>query len=93
MTERSAKNVASAFAFVSALLIPIAPFLGVPVLTPTLFGGSTLVMIYLIANPRLLIGSHAEQRQVVRSGPAVPIALVLGILLMIIGLLQAALTP
>lgn len=89
MTEGSAKYVANAFAVVSALFVPIASYVHMGPFTPTCFAGASMAMIYAAANPKLLIVSRSEWKSVASGGTVAPIALVLGALLMIIGLIEA----
>jgi hypothetical protein len=89
VNERTAKYVAYGFATVSALLVPVTSFVNMAPLNSTVFAGGTLVMVYLAANPRLLIANRAEHKEVVRRGLAIPLALGLGTLLMVIGVVEA----
>jgi hypothetical protein len=89
VSERTAKYFAYGFATVSALLVPVTSFINMAPLNSTVFAGGTLVMVYLASNPRLLVADRVEQREVVRAGLAIPLALYLGTLLMIIGVLEA----
>jgi len=92
MNERKAKYIASGFATVSALLVPVASFINMSPLNTTGLAGATLVMVYFAANARLLVTSRAEWREVLRHGTAIPIAFILGALLMVIGVIEAVAT-
>jgi hypothetical protein len=92
MSERTAKYVASAFAAVSALFVPIASLVDMRPLNPTALAGATLVIVYFAANPQLLVTPRAEWQQVSRRGTNARIAFVLGALLIIIGLIKAVVT-
>ena len=89
MTERGTKIVIYVFAVGSALFVPLSSYIKIGVLTPTMYAGVTLVMVYFAANPRLLNSSRAEWKDEIQQGPAAPIALFLGILLVIIGVIEA----
>ncbi len=54
MTERGTKIVIYVFAVGSALFVPLSSYIKIGVLTPTMYAGVTLVMVYFAANPRLL---------------------------------------
>ena len=77
------------FAVGSALFIPLSAHMKIGVLTPTIYAGFTLVMVYFSANPQLLNTSHSEWRKETQQSPAIPIALFLGVGLMIIGVIEA----
>jgi hypothetical protein len=89
VNERTAKYFAYGFATASALLVPVASFINMTPLNSTVFAGGTLVMVYFAANPRLLLADRVGRTEVVRAGLAIPFALYLGSLLMIIGALEA----
>ena len=89
MNERTAMYIAYGFAAVSALGVPAASLVNMAPLNATLFAGGTLVMIYFAANPRLLVASRPEYDESVRRGLEIPLVLVLGALLMIIGAVEA----
>lgn len=89
MNERTAKYIAYSFAAVSALGVPAASWVNMAPLNATLFAGATLVMIYFAANPRLLVVSRPEYDESVRRGVAIPLVLVFGALLIIIGAVEA----
>ena len=89
MTERGTKIAIYVFAVGSALFVPLSAYLKIGVLTPTVYAGFTLVMVYFAANPKLLNSSHSEWKKENQQGTAIPIALFLGVLLMIIGVIEA----
>ena len=88
MTEKSAKYAIATFAFVSEVLVPVSELLDMAPLNPTVFAGATLVLLYLNANPQLLLSTRSETKEHLRRGVAIPLALYLGGLLMILGLLM-----
>lgn len=83
MNERIAMYAANAFAVVSAILVVVSSFLPMSPFNPTFYSGSTLVMTYLLANPKLLTASRLERVDPKRKARVVPIALVLGLILML----------
>jgi hypothetical protein len=89
MNERTARYIAYGFAAVSALGVPATSLANMAPLNATLFAGATLVMIYFAENPRLLVASRQEYDESVRRGLAIPLVLVLGALLIIIGVVEA----
>jgi len=89
MNERRTKIAIHVFAVGSALLIPLSAFVETGPLTPTIYAGITLVMVYFAANPKLLNASRSEWKNTVKQGPAIPIALALGVVLIIIGIVEA----
>ena len=90
MNERTAKYIASGFAVVAALLVPVVSLVDMHPLNATAVSGATLVIVYFSANPQLLVTSRARWQEVSRRGTSARIAFVLGALLMIIGFIQAA---
>jgi len=92
MNERTAKYVASGFAAVAALFVPVVSFIDIRPLNATATAGATLVFVYFAANPQLLVTPRAEWQQVSRRGTNARIAFVLGTILMIIGFIQAVMT-
>lgn len=92
MNERTARYVASGFAAVSALFVPIASLIDMRPLNATALAGATLVMVYFAANPQLLVTPRTQWREVSRRGTSARISFVLGALLIIIGLIQAVVT-
>jgi hypothetical protein len=89
MTERGTKIAIYVFAVGSALFVPLSTYMKIGVLTPTMYAGFTLVMVYFSANPKLLNSSHSEWKEETQKDPAIPIALFLGVALMIIGVVEA----
>jgi hypothetical protein len=90
VNERTANRVVYGFTVLSALLVPVSSLIEIPLLSPTFFAGGTLVMIYLVANPRLLlVTTRSEREGLIREGTAIRIALYLGGLLMTTGLILA----
>jgi hypothetical protein len=89
MNERTAKYVASGFAAVAALFVPVVTLVDMRPLNTTAVAGATLVFVYFAANPQLLVTPRAEWQQVSRRGTNARIAFVLGAILMIIGFIQA----
>lgn len=89
MTERGTKLAIYVFAVGSALFVPLSAYMKIGVLTPTIYAGFTLIMVYFSANPKLLNSSHSERKEETQQGPAIPIALFLGAELMIIGVIEA----
>ena len=89
MTERGTKIAIYVFAVGSALFVPLSGYMKIGVLTPTIYAGFTLVMVYFSANPKLLNSSHSEWKKETQQGPAIPIALFLGVVLMVIGVVEA----
>jgi hypothetical protein len=92
MSERTAKYVASGFAAVAALGVPVASLVDMTPLNATALAGATLVMVYFAANPQLLVTPRAEWRDVSSRGTNARIAFVLGALLIIIGVIEAVVT-
>ena len=89
MTERGTKIAIYVFAVGSALFVPLSAYMEIGVLTPTVYAGFTLVMVYFSANLKLLNSSQSEWEKETKQGPAIPIALFLGVALMIIGVIEA----
>jgi hypothetical protein len=89
MDERTAKYVASGFAAVAALFVPVVSFVDMRPLNATAVAGATLVIVYFAANPQLLVTPRAEWQAVSRRGTNARIAFILGAILMIIGIIQA----
>ena len=89
MNERSTRIAIQIFAVGSALLVPISASMQIGPLTPTMYAGITLLMVYFAANPKLLNASRSEWKKAIQQGPVVPIALALGVMLMIIGIIEA----
>ncbi len=89
MTDRGTKIAIYVLAIGSALLVPLSGHMKIGVFAPTIYAGFTLVMVYFSANPKLLNSSHSEWKKETQKGPAIPIALFLGAVLMIIGLIEA----
>ena len=92
MNERTAKYVASVFAAVAALFVPVVTLVDMRPLNTTAVAGATLVFVYFAANPQLLVTPRAEWQQVSRRGTNARISFVLGAILMIIGFIQAVVT-
>ncbi len=92
MNERTAKYVASGFAAVAALFVPVAALVDMRPLNATALAGATLVMVYFAANPQLLVTPRANWQEVSRRGTNARIAFVLGALLIIIGLIETVVT-
>ena len=89
MNERKTKTVINVFTIVSALFVPISAYIKIGPLTPTIYAGSTLVMVFFAANPKLLNASRPEWKAIIHQGPAAPIALFLGAMLVILGIIEA----
>ena len=89
MNERKTKIAINVFTIGVALFVPLSAYLKIGPFTPTVYAGFTLVMVYFAANPKLLNASKAEWKIIVHQGPAAPIALFLGIMLVIIGIVEA----
>jgi hypothetical protein len=89
MTERTAKYVVCGFAVLNAFLVPTAQFVNLSPFNSTFFAGGTLVSVYLAANPRLLVANRDESKQTIRQETTLPIALVLGSILMLLAIAQA----
>ena len=89
MNERKTKIAIHIFTIGMALFVPISAYIKTGPLTPTIYAGFTLVMVYFSANPKLLNATKAEWKAIVHQGPAAPIALFLGIMLVIIGIVEA----
>ena len=89
MNERKTKIAIHICTIGMALLVPISAYIKIGPLTPTIYAGFTLVMVYFAANPKLLNASKVEWKAIIRQGPAAPIALFLGIMLVIIGVVEA----
>ena len=85
MNERQAKIVITVIAVGSALLVPLSEFIEMGPFNPTVYAGSTLVAVFFAANPKLLISSWEEHKEITRKGYATPITLYLGALLMAVG--------
>jgi len=92
MNERTAKYVASGFAAVAALFVPVVTLVDMRPLNTTAVAGATLVFVYFAANPQLLVTPRAEWQQVSRRGTNARIGFFLGAILMIIGFIQAVVT-
>ena len=92
MSERAAKYAINAFVLVTAALVPISALLNTFPVTPTFYAGSALALVYLAANPRLLLAGRRESLEIARRGPMVPVALIAGAGLMIVGVAQAYFT-
>jgi hypothetical protein len=80
------------FTITSAILVPASTLVDLS-LNPTVFAGGTLAMLYLTANPQLLLATPAESKELIRRGPVLPLALYLGGLLMIVGLFISWIAP
>lgn len=89
MNERTAKYVASGFAAVTALFVPVATLVDMRPLNATALAGATLVMVYFAANPQLLVTPRAGWQEVSRRGTNARIAFALGALLIVIGLIES----
>ena len=89
MSERTAKYVASGFATVAALLVPVVSSVDMRPLNATAVSGATLVFVYFAANPQLLVTSRANWQAVSGRGTTTKVAFVLGAVLLVIGIIQA----
>ena len=89
MYERKTKVAIHTFTIGMTLFVPISAYIKIGPLTPTIYAGFTLVMVYFAANPKLLNASRAEWKAIIHQGPATPVALFLGIMLVIIGIVEA----
>ena len=89
MNERRTKIAIHVFATGMALLIPLSASFQIKLFTPTIYAGFTLVMVYFAVNPKLLNASPREWKAIIRQEPVAPIALFLGIMLVIIGIVES----
>lgn len=90
MTKLPARIFVYVLVLGSAIMIPVSAKLGF-FFTPTFYAGSTVIGVFLAANPRLLGSSQAEARALFREGVQVPVALIVGALLMAAGVMEALL--
>jgi len=89
VNERKTKISMHVFTIGMALLVPLSTYIKIGPLTPIIHAGFTLIMVYFAANPKLLNASKTDWKDIVHQGPAAPISLFLGIMLVIIGIIEA----